>query len=405
MKDLDLGKLKVNRDGTIRSVPNRKRLSTRNLWLIGAALLIGIWLLLPKVVAVQATQVVTAWPSQQYVVLNATGYVTARRKAAVAPKGTGRVEWIGVNEGDFVKAGTVVARLEALDVEASYQAAKANSAVAAAAITGSKSELDDAQRNLDRVNILFKKKLMSTVNLQEAQSRQNRANASYMSAKASLEAARANELYAQRAVDYTQMIAPFDGVVISRNASVGDIVSSLSSAADAKGAAVVIADMGSLEVDADVSESSLGSIKQGQPCEIVLDAFPDQRFRGEVSVVVPTVNRASATVTTKVKFLDPDPKVLPDMGARVAFLSQAVDSAREKPVMAVNPDALVERDGKSFVYKLGADGRVTELPVQAGAVLGGVREIAGDLKVGDSLAIGPAGKLKDQSRVTLAASK
>lgn len=405
MKDLDLGKLKVNRDGTIRSVPNRKRLSTRNLWLIGAALLIGIWLLLPKVVAVQATQVVTAWPSQQYVVLNATGYVTARRKAAVAPKGTGRVEWIGVNEGDFVKAGTVVARLEALDVEASYQAAKANSAVAAAAITGSKSELDDAQRNLDRVNILFKKKLMSTVNLQEAQSRQNRANASYMSAKASLEAARANELYAQRAVDYTQMIAPFDGVVISRNASVGDIVSSLSSAADAKGAAVVIADMGSLEVDADVSESSLGSIKQGQPCEIVLDAFPDQRFRGEVSVVVPTVNRASATVTTKVKFLDPDPKVLPDMGARVAFLSQAVDSAREKPVMAVNPDALVERDGKSFVYKLGADGRVTELPVQAGAVLGGVRAIVGDLKVGDSLAIGPAGKLKDQSRVALAASK
>ncbi|MDO9453302.1 MAG: efflux RND transporter periplasmic adaptor subunit [Stagnimonas sp.] len=405
MKDLDLGKLKVNRDGTIRSVPNRKRLSTRNLWLIGAALVIGVWLLWPKAVAVQATQVVTAWPSQQYVVLNATGYVTARRKAAVAPKGTGRVEWIGVNEGDFVKAGTVVARLEALDVEASFQAAKANSAVAAAAITGSKSELDDAQRNLDRVNILFGKKLMSTVNLQEAQSRHNRANASYMSAKASLEAARANELYAQRAVDYTQMIAPFDGVVISRNASVGDIVSSLSSAADAKGAAVVIADMGSLEVDADVSESSLGSIQQGQPCEIVLDAFPDQRFRGEVSVVVPTVNRASATVTTKVKFLDPDPKVLPDMGARVAFLSQAVDSAREKPVMAVNPEALVERDGKSFVYKLGADGRVLEVPVQAGAVLGGVRAIVGDLKVGDSLAIGPAGKLKDQSRVALAASK
>lgn len=407
MKDLDLGKLKVHRDGSLGSkVPAKKpRLSTRNRWLLGAALVVGVWMLLPKPVPVTSTQVVTAWPSQQYVLLNSTGYVMAGRKAAVASKGTGRVEWLGVNEGDFVKAGTVVARLESLDVEATHQAAVANTAVAAAAVPGAKVELDDAQRNLDRVQILFQRKLVGQVNLQDAKSRQARAAASYESSKAALEAAKANERNAETAVGYTQIRAPFDGVVISRAVSVGDVVTPLSSAADARGAAVVMADMSTLQVAADVSESSLSLIKAGQPCEIVLDAFPDRRFRGEVALVVPTVNRASATVTAKVRFLDPDPSILPDMGARVAFLSQAVDSAHQKPVLAVNPAALVEREGASYVYKPGAEGRAVEVPVKPGVTLGGVRAVEGDLKVGESLLLAAAGKLKDGVRIQLGEGK
>lgn len=407
MKDLDLGKLRVSRDGRLSSSPAKKTLfSRRNLLLAGGGLLLAAWALVPGPVPVQTTQVVSAWPSQQFVMLNSTGYVVARRKAAVAPKGTGRIEWLGVSEGDFVKAGTVVARLEGIDVEAAYQAAVANTAVAVAGVASAQNELDDAQRNLDRINILFKKRLVSLMNLQDAKSRHARASAARASAQASLEAAKANEAHARSAVDYTVMRAPFDGVVIARAANVGDIVTSLSSAADAKGAAVVIADMSTLEVDAEVSESALAQIKAGQPCEIVLDAFPDRRYRGEVAVVVPAVNRSSATVTTKVRFLDTDPEILPDMSARVAFLSQAVDSANQQPVLAVSPEAVLEAEGKAQVFKTGADGRAEAVTVSAGRLLGGVREIAGEgLKLGDSLLLAAPGALKNGARIKLAESK
>jgi RND family efflux transporter MFP subunit len=403
LNDIDLGKLRVNRDrSTAPRAAARKRGLGRRHALIGAAVLFAFYLLFPAAAEVQTTQVVSAWPSQQYVLLNSTGYVVARRKAAVASKGTGRVEWLGVSEGDHVTEGTVVARLESHDVEATYRVAVANTAVATAALTTAQNELEDAQRNLDRYNILFDKKLVSLLNKQDAKSRHARAIAGVSSASASLEAARANQEFARSGVEYTQIRAPFDGVVISRSANVGDIVTPLSSAADAKGAVVVMADMSTLAVDADVSESSLASIKVGQPCEIVLDAFPDRRYRGEVSIVVPTVHRASATVTTKVRFLDADPGILPDMSARVGFLSQAVDAARQKPVLAANPDAVVQTDGASHVYVVGTEGKLREVAVTLGALLGAVREIQGELKAGDTLVLKPGRRIGDGSRIKLA---
>ena len=404
MNDIDLGKLRVNRDGKAAPKATGKRGLQRKHLLIGAGVLLLIYVLVPSAAPVQTTQVVTAWPSQQYLLLNSTGYVVARRKAAVASKGTGRVEWLGVSEGDTVKEGTVVARLESRDVEATFRAAAANTAVAAAALTTAQNELEDAQRNLERFNVLFKKKLVSLLNMQDAKSRHARAVASQARAKAALDAAKANEEYARSGVEYTQIRAPFDGVVISRSANVGDIVTPLSSAADAKGAVVVMADMSTLEVDAEVSESSLASIKVGQPCEIVLDAFPDRRYRGEVSVVVPAVNRSSATVTTKVRILDTDPSILPDMSARVGFLSQAVDVASQKPVLAASPEAIAGEGADSRVYVVDAEGRVREVPVKAGVQLGGVREIQGELKTGETLVLNP-GSLRDGKRVKLAAAK
>lgn len=406
MKDLDLGKLRIQRDAG-GAVPSGARRTARPLWhwlVLAVAVLFIVWLLLPGTRAVQATQVVSAWPSQQYQVLSATGYVVARRQAAVAPKGTGRIEWLGVSEGDTVKAGDIVARMESIDVGAAYKAAIANTAVARAAVVNAQSELEDAQRNLDRIKVLFDKKLVSLLNLQDAQSRHSRGRSGHASALASLEAAKANEAQALSSVEYNVMRAPFDGVVISRAANVGDVVSSLSASADAKGAIVTIADMSTLEVDAEVSESSLAQIKTGQPCEIVLDAYPDRRYRGEVSVIVPTVNRSSATVTTKVRFLDTDASILPDMSARVAFLSQAVDSANQKSVLAASPEAVAEQDGQAQVFRVGEDGRVHAVAVQAGAMLGGVREISGgDLKVGDTLALG-TDRLSDGQRVKLTES-
>src|SRR4029078_3148129 len=142
---------------------------------------------------------------------------------------------------------------------------------------------------------------------------------------------------------YTQVRAPFAGVVLTKNANVGDIVTPFSSAADSKGAVVTMADMSTLEVEADVSESSLEKVKAGQPCEIVLDALPDGRFRGTISRMVPTVDRAKATVMTKVRFNELDPRVLPEMSAKVSFLSRAIGAEDQRPLAAVNPDAIVER--------------------------------------------------------------
>jgi RND family efflux transporter MFP subunit len=404
LNDINLDKLRVNRSAT-GTAPARRGKRIRPWHWVVAVIVIGVVIkLLPGAVEVQTTQVVSAWPSAQYQLLTSTGYVVAQRKAAVSSKGTGKVEWLGVNEGDHVTEGTVLARLESHDVEASYHAAVANTAVSAASLPSAQNELDDAQRNLDRTKTLFDKKLVSQFNLQEAQSRMGRARASYASAKAGLEAARANEQLAKTNLDYTQIKAPFDGVVIARSANVGDIVTPLSSAADAKGAVVVLADMNSLEVDADVSESALSSIKVGQPCEIVLDAFPDRRFRGEVSIIVPTVHRASATVTTKVRILDPSPDILPDMSARVAFLSQEVDAAQQKALMAVNPEAIVQHDGTAQVFTIGDDGRAHAVPVKTGATLGAVTAIDGAVKVGDLLVLNP-GKVRDGSKLKLAGAR
>ncbi|WP_028079810.1 efflux RND transporter periplasmic adaptor subunit [Solimonas soli] len=407
MNDLNLDKLRVQRDATGGLKVKLARRRPRWHWaLLAAAIAVVVWLLLPSSAALQTSQVVSAWPSQQYELLNATGYVVARRKTAVSSKGTGRVEWIGPSEGDHVKEGDVVARLESHDVAASYRAAVANTAVAAAGVATARSEFDDANTNLGRMQLLFSKKLVSLLNLQDGRSRVARAKAALESAQASLAAARANEEYAHSNLDYTQIRAPFDGTVIARSANLGDIITPLSSAADAKGAVLVLADMSTLEVDADVSESALSQLKTGQPCEIALDAFPERRFRGEVSVVVPAVNRSSATVTTKVRILDADGSILPDMSARVSFLSQGLGgTAQSQPVLAVNPAAIVQRDGHDVVYVVADGGRAREVAVNTGATLGAVREISGTLKSGDTVVLAPGHGVRDGSRLKLAAER
>ena len=135
---------------------------------------------------------------------------------------------------------------------------------------------------------------------------------------------------AKVAVEYTQIRAPFDAVVLTKNADVGDIVTPIGAAANAKAAVVTIADMDSLRVEADVSESNLEKVKVGQPCEIQLDALPETRFPGQVHMIVPTADRSKATVMVKVRFLDPDPRILPEMSAKVAFLSRSVNPEEQR---------------------------------------------------------------------------
>jgi len=385
----DLSKLKIDRS----LAPVRARRRRKWIWLGAVALALGggsAWLTLqPRAAAVQTTPIVTTYPSQQFVVLNSTGYVVAQRKAAISSKASGRLEWLGVAEGTRVKAGEVIARLDARDVSAQLAAALANVKVAQASLEQAQAEDRDAEASLKRTRDLVAKKFLSESALDQATARADRAVAGVASGKAGLVAAEANASNAQVAVDYTLIRAPFDGIILSKSADVGDMVTPFSSAADSKGAVVNMADMRTLEVEADVSEASLSKITVDQPAEITLDALPDMRFRGSVSRIVPTVDRAKATVMTKVRFDAVDPRVLPEMSAKVSFLSQAVTAEEQKPVLAVNPDAMAQRDGKTVVYVL-RDNRTVEVPVVPGRKITDVTAIAGDVKSGEKAVLRPA---------------
>jgi RND family efflux transporter MFP subunit len=350
--------------------------------------------------SVDTVTVAQAYPAQNYTLLNATGYVVAQRKAALSSKATGRLEWLGVLEGSRVKKDEVVARLENRDVAATLGQAQANVKVAQANLEQGQAELADAQANFKRSADLLNQKFIAAATYDTAQARLNKAKANISGYSAAIAAARANAQAAQVALDQTVIRAPFDGVILTKNANVGDNITPFSSAADSKGAVVTIADMDTLEVEADVSESSLSKIRVDQPAEIQLDAFPELRLAGTVSRTVPTVDRSKATLLVKVRFVDRDPRVLPDMSAKVAFLSKPVPPEDRQPVTAVQPAAIATRDGKPVVFVFDAD-KVRQVPVTQGRKIGELVEVRG-VKPGQKVVLAPDAKLQDGQAVSVA---
>jgi len=398
----DLAKLRIDR--SVAPVARRRR--RKWIWL-GALLLAiaaaGGWFALqPRVAAVQTTPIVTTYPSQQFVVLNATGYVVAQRKAAIASKATGRLEWLGVAEGSRVKAGDIIARIDNRDVVAQGASAAANVRASRAALDQAQAEERDAQAQHKRNIDLVGKGFVSASAVDTSKARLDRATAGVANARATIGAAEANARNAQVAVDYTLIRAPFDGVILSKSANVGDMVTPFSSAVDSKGAVVTMADMSTLEVEADVSESSLGKVRVDMPAEITLDALPNERFRGRISRMVPTVDRAKATVMTKVKFDAIDPRILPEMSAKVSFLSQEVTPDQQKPLVAVSADAVAQRDGKTVVFAV-RDGKAVAVPVAPGTKIGELTAVTGDLKSGEKAVLRPDAKLSDGGAVKVEA--
>ena len=400
MTTSDLSKLRIDR--SIAPIRARRR---RWLWPALAALVAiagGAWYAFaPHPVNVQTTPVVTSYPSQQYVVLNATGYVVAQRKAAIASKASGRLEWLGVAEGSRVKTGEVIARLDDRDVRAQAESAEASVHAARAALEQAQAEERDASQQLARNRDLAAKGFFAQAGVDTSKARFDRAVAAVANTRALIVAAEANAKNARVGVDYTLIRAPFDGVILSKSANVGDMITPFSSASESKGAVVTMADMGTLEVEADVSESSLSKVRVGQPAEIALDALPDARFRGRISRMVPTVDRAKATVMTKVRFDELDPRVLPEMSAKVAFLTQEITPDQQKPLTAVNPDAIVQRDGRTVVFVVRKD-RAVAVPVTPGAKLGDLTAIAGDAKSGDKAVLKPGADVVDGALVKVA---
>lgn len=398
MSSEELDKLRID-----RAAPRRRRRILP--WLIVAAAAVGAAALLAvsrSSVEVQTATVVQVYPSQKYTLLNATGYVVPQRKASVASKATGRLEWLGVAEGSVVSAGQVIARLENNDVVATRDQAAANLGVARSNLSQAEAELADAGRELARARELAGQKFISQASVDQAQARHDKAKAAVIGARAAIGAAEANLRAAEIAVEYTLIRAPFDGVVLQKFANIGDIVSPFNPSPESKGAVVSMADMDTLEVEADVSESNLSKVQVDQPCEIALDARPDIRFAGVVRRIVPTVDRSKATVLVKVGFIDRDDRVLPDMSARVAFLSQPLAAGERAPRTAVAADAVVERGGRTVAFRL-ADGRAVAAPVAAGERIGDVVVVEDGLKPGDTVVKAPPPDLDDGDRVRIAA--
>jgi RND family efflux transporter MFP subunit len=393
-KNADLSGLRINRSQDEEPQPGGRRSALKVILLPGIAILVIVlgyaffWRSFESAIEVQLTAATLSSPSQANAVLTASGYVVAQRKAAVASKATGRLEYLGVVEGDRVKKGQVLARIEDTDMKAALDQARAN-------LQLNEADLKDATQWLDRQ----KKLLQSGVS---TQSDYDAAEARYRRVLASIDVAKAAVVGTEVALENTLIRAPFDGTVLTKNADVGEMVAPMAASASSKSAVVTIADMGSLQVEADVSESNIERIVSDQPCEITLDAYPAIRYQGYVAKVVPTADRAKATVMVKVGFKSYDSKVLPEMSAKVLFLAKAADAAAPtaKPILTVPLTAVATRGGKKVVYAA-RENQAVETPIVVGKEFGALVEITQGLSSGDKVIAGVTEQITNGCRIKI----
>jgi len=321
--------------------------------------------------------------------ISANGYVVARTKASVSSKILGRLAWVGVTEGSKVRENEIIARLESADYEAALLAANANVA-----------QLDaqhvQAERDLKRAQSLRAKDLVSDSDLESAQTKLD-------VSVAQANAGRAQAKLAEATLENTRVRAPFAGTVLRKDAEVGEIVAPSSAGGGLTRTAIVtMADLSTLEVEVDVNEAYIAQVVNGQAARITLDAYPDTSFAGRVRQVVPTADRQKATVLVKVSILDRDPRILPEMGAKVVFEAQNAQVAAAPRRVFVPQAALVQSGGRSFVWVM-ANGVVREQAVDVGPARGDRIEVRQGLMGGESLVLTPPAGLKDGSKVKLAA--
>jgi RND family efflux transporter MFP subunit len=390
MTEGDLSKLRIDKSKVRIYRGKRRRLTVLLLFvlvLLGAGYLYSKGFL-TRPLSVQVATVQNTYPSQTFTLLNASGYVVAQRKAALASKITGRLMELKVEEGAHIQKGEVIARLENADLLAAKERVLANLDFARFGVERARAEYKDAHLAHERNRQLVRNGYIAQSSFDISEARINSAKAALDAQEAALKASEAAIKEVDVSLDYTLIRAPFDAVVLTKSADIGDIVTPLGAAANAKAAVVTIADMDSLQVEADVSESNLQQVKVGQPCEIRLDALPNVRAKGVVHMIVPTADRSKASVMVKVAFRERDPRVLPEMSAKVAFLSREVLPEEQTPVLSVPTEAVVQKDGRSRVFVI-REGRAAETLVKPGRRLDSMVEILEGLKAGEKVALSP----------------
>jgi RND family efflux transporter MFP subunit len=398
----------MNRDLSTLSIDPSARerpASHRRLFVaLGAAAIVVVvvvlWLLAAKrSVSVRVAPVREAGAAQT-AVLNASGYVTPRRMATVAAKITGKITQVLIDEGAQVEAGQVLARLEDVEALAGYKRADAQRAVAVASLEDVEVKLANARRILDRARELRARELVSKESLENAEAAVASYEAQATLARKSIEAVEEAVAIARQDVENCIVRAPFAGVVVSKDAQPGEMVSPVSAGGGyTRTGVATIVDMTSLEIEVDVNESYIARVTTGQRAEAVLDAYPDWGIPCRVRTVIPTADRQKATVKVRIAFDRLDPRILPDMGVKVSFLEESEDSTDAS--LTLVPREAVRRDADrtfSFVVR---NGRVERRAVRAGRDRGSDVEILAGLRRGEQVVTSPQGELRDGSRVSV----
>ena len=395
----DLAKLRIDRDAPPPAV---KRAFTRALWLVGATLVVGggiaLWLRRGSAVPVQVVTVAAGETAGVGggggpVGVVANGYVVARTKAAVSAKIPGRLAFLAVSEGSFVHQRDVIARLDNADYAAAVGEAEAQVASARATLIELEADRDQLRRDFARVRDLHTQNpnLVSQQEVEAADSRSRQGDARAGAQAARVEAAAAGVRLAQANFENTLIRAPFTGTVLRKEAEVGEVVAPSVGGGLTRGAVVTMADLSTLEVEVDVNEAYIARVRGAQPARITLDAYPDTSFRGRVRQVVPTADRQRATVQVKVAILDHDPRLLPEMGAKVEFLEEAAPltvAGAVAPRRLMVPAAAIRSENGRAVVWIVRSGRLEKRDVDAGPVSGNLREIRSGLSGGELLLVG-----------------
>jgi RND family efflux transporter, MFP subunit len=380
-------------------------------WIVGTlivllALLGGAgWMLFGhRAVAVQtATAIAPSSGSGAGAVLQATGYVTARRQATVSAQITGTLTAVLIEEGDHVTQGQVLARLDDSGYKANLDAALAQAASSHALVAQYQAQLAQGEHDAMRQQTLAARGLVSAQSAEQARTQVDTLRAQLGAQQKQAKSADAQAAVARVNFDYTVVRAPFSGVVTTKDAQVGEILSPLSAGGGFTRTGVgTIVDMDSLEVDVDVNEAYIGRVQPGMPAEAVLDAYPDWKIPAHVVAIVPTADRGKATIKVRVALEKKDARVVPDMGARVSFLEERQSATAPPPQGVLVPaTAIASRAGRSVVFVVDGD-QVRQRTVDPAAqAYGEQRLLPAAVNPGDSVVISPPAELHDGSAVQM----
>src|SRR5690606_36288613 len=388
--------------------------SRRGLWIalgVVAALAVagGIaWAVLARDAGVEvetatAVSAASGGPSASSV-LDASGYVVARRMATVSAKITGRVREVLIEEGMAVEEGQVMATLDPIDAGAQHELARAQLAAARSQVAGVEAQLAEAEANAARLSALVGRQLVSRAQYDQAVAQRDALRAQLATARRNVEVAGGQVRTTGIGVDNTVVRAPFAGVVIAKAAQPGEIVSPLSAGGGFTRTGIgTIVDMDSLEIEVDVGESYINRVQPKMPVVATLSAYPDWKIPAEVIAIIPTADRGKATVKVRVALKERDPRIVPDMGVNVSFLEQAAPQAEQQAPprgVRVPAAAVATRGGQDVAFVLDEDGeRVQQRELEIGRSLGDGRQVLSGLAAGETVVLDPPKDLEDGSRV------
>ena len=361
------------------------------------------WTTQERPVEVEVAAVTSRRAGAQASVLNASGYVTARRRATVSSKVTGKIVEVNVEEGMAVREGQVLARLDDANVRAALRLMEAQLEAARRAITETEVRLAEAERTFRRREQLRADGLVTEADLDQARAEVDSLRARIAASREQVIVAERQVALQQTELDNMVIRAPFSGVALSKDAQPGEMVSPVSAGGGFTRTGIsTIVDMKSLEIEVDVNESYINRVTAGQPVSAVLDAYPDWQIAGHVITTVPTADRQKATVLVRIAFDRLDPRVLPDMGVKVTFLREAAAAAEaeQKPTALVPKAAVRTTGGASHVFLVRGDA-VERRAIQTEGTDGDRLEVSAGLSAGDRVVIAPPETLGDGSRITV----